>query len=458
MNQTWFRILIKMVPILMLSGMWSQHVVYAQQAKVLDKIVAQVNNHIILKSDIDSLVTEILLRERGLQYSDEIWYEILESQIDKYLLIEQAAIDSVTVGEDQVERRLEDYMSQLIAQFGSEKALEDAIGKGIYEYKAEWRPRIQENELSGKMREIARSKVTITRREVEDFLNKIPQDSLPIIPEQVQMAHIVAIPPVSEDAKKRAFDFANVLRDSILTHKTPIEDLARRHSADPTAKQNGGLIPLMNMSDLVPEFSAAAAALEPGQISEVVETVFGYHVIRLNKRVGDQIEANHILIQISSSEAEDAIAIRKLEAIRDSLINHGKSFTEMARKYSEDKATAPYGGRLRDPMTMETMLDIDRLDPALYSMVILLDKVGDISDPRPYNIPPSPSQRELRKAYRLVQLQKKVPQHRANIKDDYTLISNYALQRKQIAELTKYLDGLRQSIYVEYKINKPSFN
>jgi peptidyl-prolyl cis-trans isomerase SurA len=428
----------------------------AQQSKVLDRVVAQVNNHIILKSDIDSLVAEVLTRERGMRFDESVWYEILESQIDKYVLIEQAAIDSVEISEEQLELRLDDYIRNLTAQFGSEQALEEAIGKSIYEYKNEWRPRVKENELASQVRENFRTKVTISRREIEEFFNSIPKDSLPMIPEQVQMAHIVAIPPLSSDAKKRAYDTASAIRDSILNHGKSLEEMAVAYSSDPTAKQNGGLISLTNLSDLVAEYSAAAAALEPGQISEVVETVFGYHVIRLNRRVGDQIETNHVLIQIDTNESEDEVAIRRLEAIRDSLMNHGKSFTEMARKYSDDRATAAYGGRLRDPMTGEFLLDIDRLDPALYSMVILLDNVGDISDPRPYNVPPSASQRELRKAYRLVQLQKKIPQHRANLSDDYELVANYALQLKQLSELSKYLEELRKTIYVEYKINKPN--
>jgi peptidyl-prolyl cis-trans isomerase SurA len=430
--------------------------VLAQNGKILDRIVAQVNDHVILKSDIDSLVKDIMLREPGIVYEDMIWYEILETQIDKYVLIEQAAIDSIIVGEDQIERRLDDYIRQMTANLGSERALEDALGKSIFDYKNEWRPRVRENELANKVREEYRSKITITRREVEEFFKSIPTDSIPIIPEQVQMAHIVAIPPLSGDAKDRAFKFASAIRDSILNHGATIEDMARRHSADPSARQTGGLIPLMSMSDLVPEYSAASAALEPGQISEVVETVFGYHVIRLNRRVADQIETHHVLIQISSSESEDEVAIRKLEAIRDSLVNHGKSFTEMARRYSDDKATAPFGGRLMDPMTGDTMLDVDRIDPALYSMVILLDNIGDISDPRPYNVPPSSAQRELRKAYRLVQLQKKNPEHRANLTDDYELIANFALQRKQLESLSKYLDELRKTIYVEYKIAVPN--
>jgi peptidyl-prolyl cis-trans isomerase SurA len=428
----------------------------AQNGKIIDRIVAQVNDHVILKSDIDSLVKDIMLREPGIVYEDLIWYEILETQIDKYVLIEQAAIDSVIVGEDQIERRLDDYIRQLTSQFGSERALEDALGKSIFDYKNEWRPRVRENELANKVREDFRAKISITRREVDAFFQSIPRDSVPMIPEQVQMAHIVSIPPLSGDAKDRAFKFASAIRDSILNHGATIEDMARRYSADPAARQNGGFIPLMGMADLVPEYSAAAAALEVGQISEVVETIFGFHVIRLNRRVADQIETYHVLIQISSSESEDEVAIRKLEAIRDSLVNHGKSFTEMARKYSEDKATAAFGGRLMDPSTGETMLDVDRIDPALYSMVILLDNIGDISDPRPYNVPPSSAQRELRKAYRLVQLQKKNPEHRANLNDDYELIANFALQRKQLEMLSRYLDELRENIYVEYKIAVPN--
>lgn len=432
------------------------HQAAAQDNRVIDRIVAHVNNHIILKSDIDSLMSEVMQRDPNLPFNDEIWYDILESQIDKYVLIEQAAIDSIIVSDDDIERQLDNYIRQLTAQVGSETALEQALGKSIIDYKNEWRPKVRENELANQVRSIFRQKITISRKEVEEFFNSIPTDSIPTIPERVQMAHIVSIPPLSADAKERARQLANQLRDSIVTHGANIEDLARRWSADPTAKQNGGLIPLMNANDLVPEYSAAAAALQPGEISGVVETVFGFHVIRLNRRVGDQIETNHILIQISSTEYEDEVAIRKLEAVRDSILNHGKSFTEMARRHSDDKATAPYGGRLIDPNTGEQMLEIDRLDPALYSMVILLDEVGDISDPRPYNIPPSASQRELRKAYRLVQLQKKEPEHKANLKDDYRLIEGTALQRKQLLEMSEWLEELRENIYVEYKISVPN--
>ena len=169
------------------------------------------------------------------------------------------------------------------------------------------------------------------RPEVGEFFESIPKDSLPTIPEQLALSQIVIIPPAKSNAKAEARLFAENLRDSVLVHNVPLAELARRHSDGPSGPR-GGLLPLMGLNELVSEYSAAAAALSPGQISEVVETEYGFHVIELIRRIGDQIETRHILISVNVEELDDEVAIERLISIRDSLLQMPElEFSNLAR-------------------------------------------------------------------------------------------------------------------------------
>jgi peptidyl-prolyl cis-trans isomerase SurA len=271
-----------------------------------------------------------------------------------------------------------------------------------------------------------------------------------MIPEQVSISQIVAIPPPLEDARAAAFARAQSIRDSIITHGKEFEEMARKYSEDGTASR-GGLLPLMPQSDLVSNYSAAAAALQPGGISEVVETQFGFHVIRLNRRVGDQIETNHVLIRVGEESLDEQAAIDKLEAIRDSVLNHDKSFADMARLYSEDEDTKALGGKIFDQQTGRRLIPIEQLEPALYRIVLLLEEEGEISEPRPYN----PNLPNTTRAFRIVRLDEHIPEHLANLEDDYDRIREIALQRKRQEEMSEWINDLRSEVYVEFKIPVP---
>ena len=208
---------------------------------------------------------------------------------------------------------------------------------------------------------------------------------------------------------------------------------------------------MIGLDELVSNYSAAAAALQPGGISEVVETRFGYHVIRLNERLGDRIETNHILIKIDENLVDEDAAIDKLNAIRDSVLHHGANFSDMARKYSEDEESSVFGGRILNPQTGRRLLQIDQLEPALYRIALLLDEEGQISEPRSYN-PPNPN---VSRAFRIVRLDRHIPEHVANLKDDYDQIREFALQQKRTEIMSRWIDELREEIYVEFKIPIP---
>jgi len=429
---------------------------HAQEAPMLaDRIVAHVNENIVLKSEIDQSVADYLRQAQvsgqNIEFSRELWFEFLESAINNYVLLEKAEIDSITVSDEQVNMQMDQRIRQLTAQAGSEQALEQAFGKSIIQLRADFRENFREQMIANQVQQQKRSSITITRPEVEEFFNNIPTDSLPTIPEQVSLSQIVKIPPARGDAKERARKFAEQLRDSIVVHGKSIEELARRHSADRGSAQNGGLLPLMSLDELVPEYSAAASALQPGGISKVVETQFGFHVIQLNRRIGDRIETNHILITVNENELDEEYAINRLNTLRDSILtNPDVKFAQVARTESEDPNTANYGGKVFDPQTGDRLIALNRLDPSMYRIVLLMDEEGAISEPKSFTL-----QSQNQKAYRIVRLDKQVPEHVANLDQDYERIKNIALQQKQFRIMQNWLQELRNDIYIDYKIDVP---
>ncbi len=435
--------------------MFYSTMVFGQSKEISDRIVAVVNDRIILKSDVDEEVRNFIqqaeLENQDVSFSEELWYGALQSMVDNYVLLEKARMDSIIVSDDMVNRQMDQRINQLIRQAGSEEALEEAFGQSLIELRAEFREQFREQLTVQQVQQQRAQRINITRPEVREFFESIPQDQLPMIPESVGISQIVIIPPPLEDAKNDAYEKANAIRDSIITHGQNFEEMARRHSDDQLTARRGGLLPMMPMGDLVANYSAAASALEPGEISEVVETQFGLHIIRLNERSADNIETNHILIHIDEESVDEDYAVDKLNALRDSVLTHDKSFADLARRHSEDDDTRAFGGRIVNPQTGERLMRISELQPALYRIVLLLDNEGDISEPRSYN----PRNSNTSRAYRIVRLDRHIPEHRANMEDDYDQLREFALQQKQNRILNEWIEGLRDEVFVDFKIEVP---
>jgi peptidyl-prolyl cis-trans isomerase SurA len=445
------------LPLLFLMSTADAQVQSASDNKSLDQIVAVVNDHIILKSEVDESVRQYMFQlqqqnNRKPSFNKQIWYTVLQDMVQNFVLLDQAKIDSIEVTDTQVDQQIDQRLNQSVSQLGSEEALEERMGKSIVQIRADLREQYREDLIVRQYRQEKMRAVQITRPEVESFFENIPADSVPTIPEQVSLSQIVAIPPPVEDARNEARQLAEQLRDSVINHDKNIEELARAYSDGPSAT-DGGKIPMYPLDQLASEYSAAAAALEPGGISEVVETSFGFHVIRLNKRQGDQIDTNHILIKVDKENFNDEQAIETLNAFRDSLeANKKTTFADLARKKSEDPNTAPQGGRILNPQSGDRLLTIDQLDPALYRIVLLLDDQGDISEPKPFTIG---SQNNSKRAYRIVRLDEHNPEHVANLEEDYDRIKNFALQEKQYKIVQKWINNLKNKVYIEYKIPMP---
>ncbi|MEX0680644.1 MAG: peptidylprolyl isomerase [Balneolales bacterium] len=426
--------------------------ILAQQRQIADQIVAVVNDHIILKSDVNQQVREIMQQNQSQEFDERMWYYVLESMIDNFVLVEKARIDSVVVSDSEVNRMLDQRINQLVQQVGGERALEQAFGQPIVEIKAEYSEQFRRDMLVNRVRQQRIERINITRPEVREFFESLPQDSLPVIPESVSLSQITVIPPPRADARNHARELAEQLRDSILNHNASMEELARRYSDGPTAER-GGALPMVSTADLLPEYAAAAAALDPGEISAVVNTSQGFHIIRLNERSGQNISTHHILISVSDDDVDDEYARDKLEAIRDSVLNHNVSFAEMARRHSDDRNTAPAGGRLIDPESGQSNIPVRELEPALHRIVLLLDEPGDVSQPRSYQYG-----EDQRRAYRIVRLNERIEEHVANLEQDYQMIRSFALQEKSRKILTEWINRLRDEMYVEYRIPVPDYD
>lgn len=419
-----------------------------------DRIVALVNDQVILKSDIDRSVSDYIqqasFNQQEISFSKELWYTFLESEIDNKVLLEKAKIDSIVVTDEQVNQQMDARVSQLIQQAGSEQALEQAFGKSIIQLKADFRETFREQITAGQVQQMKISEIKITRPEVKEFFESIPKDSLPTIPEQVSLSHIVKLPKPKSDAKQASYEFAETLRDSIINKNATIEELARRHGMDGSSSR-GGQLPMMGLNELVSEYSAAAAALQPGQISQVVETEFGFHIIRLDERVGNKIKTSHILIKIDAEQLDEETAINELKVIKDSLMtNEELTFSGMAIRNSEDPSTSNSGGKIVDSQTGDRLIALNRLDPSLYRIVLLMDEVGQISDPKPFN----PNNANSGKAYRIVRLDRQIPEHIASFETDYQRLKSISLQQKQTRVFQEWLKQLRDEVYIEYRIPK----
>lgn len=415
----------------------------------LDGVAAVVNDQIVLLSEVDALAQQASAAEERAMTA-ELWSRALDQLVDRRILIANARLDTtVVVSQDQINGQLEQTIEQLKTSVGGEAALEAAYGRSIDQIKESLREDTQDDIALQIYRGKKMRTVTVTPNEVREWFALIPESDRPMVPELVRVAHIVKVPSPSEASRNTARTFTQTLRDSIVAGQATIEELANRHSQDPgnvnrSGTRNDGRYDSFSLRDLVPEFSAAANALEPGQLSQVFETPFGYHVLRLNSKQGEQVDFNHILINISSSGSEADLARAELSVLRDSILTHNVPIEGIARRHSQDPFSASRGGFVSDPRSGERDLQLDALGPLWKATVDGLT-VGELSEPREVTLLDNST------AYHIALLQKRTPTHRLSIADDYALLSDYALQQKQQAALYEWIDSLRASTYVEIR-------
>ncbi len=417
----------------------------------LDGIAAVVGEQIILYSEVDALVAQTT---QGQQPPPDLWSRALDRLVDQRIVIARARQDTtLNVTDDQVAQQVNARLAQLSAQVGGDAALEAAYGRGMEEIRVSVRDDVRDEILLQRYQGRRVREVTITPGEVREWFEKIPVAERPEVPELVRVAHIVRLPQIDDAGRLAIRARADALRDSVVGGQATFEEIADRWSTDPgntnrDGTQNGGLYTTLRLSDLEPRFQAAASSSEIGTITPVFETPFGYHFMRVNSREGNQISFNHVLLQIEAGEAEAEAAKEYLTVLRDS-IQAGTPFEAIARRHSEDPASAPRGGYVSVPNTRQRDLSTEGLGPLWQATLDTLE-VGEVSMPAEVQLADATGTR----AFHIVLLQKKTPPHPLSVTDDYQLLSQYALQEKQQAVLQDWIGDLRQKVYVDIRADE----
>ncbi|MDZ4810793.1 MAG: peptidylprolyl isomerase [Bacteroidota bacterium] len=416
-------------------------VVAQPQAKkvIADKIAAVVGDRIILQSDITNSILDIA--RQGGTVPDNAECLLMEQAIVSKVLMLQAEKDSLPVTDDEVEAELDQKIRYYINQLGSQEALEEMAGKSIYQIKDDARESVKEQKLSGAMQRKIVDNVRITPNEVKAFFEKIPTDSLPFYESELEIGQIILYPKASRDLEQYIIGEMNNYKKQIESKITTFDKLAKQVSEDPGSKDRGGQYQLNRNEkswDII--FMSTAFRLKEGEISVPVKSKFGYHIIQMVQRNGDDAIVRHILRIPPVTDAEIAQAKTKLDSVRLNVIAGKFSFNAAASKYSDDEA-AKFSGPFITNRDGSTYVTIDALDKDMVGMLGKM-KIGDYSQATAY------TDEQGKKGVRIVYLKSRSEPHRMNLHDDYSKISQFSLEEKKAKAMEKWMAAKLPTYYI----------
>lgn len=412
---------------------------WAQQAKVIDEVVAVVGSRMVLFSDVENQYLQFRL-QGNTEGGREVRCQILENLLFQKLLINQAMLDSVEVSDAQVDAEMDRKLRYFISQIGSKEKLEAYYKKSIVEIKEEFRDVIRDQLIVETMKSNITSDLKITPSEVKKFYNAIPKDSLPLINTEVELGQIVKMPPVSATEKAEVRKKLSDLKERIAKGES-FTALAALYSQDPGSAAKGGELGFFGRGELYPEYEAAAYALNKGEISEIVESKSGFHIIQLIERRGDMINSRHILLMPKVASEDLAKAKQDLDNIVSLIRMDSLTFETAALKHSDDPSKNN-GGLMVNPMSGTTQFETSQLEPSV-SFVINKMEVGEISEPVVMRT------EEGTQAYRILYLKSRTEPHRANLREDYSRIQEWALEDKRTKAIQEWINKKTTNTYVK---------
>jgi len=410
------------------------------QQKAADKIIAIIGNKIILQSELG---THIYMQKRdNPNISDSAICDIFHNMLAEKLLVEQAIRDSVIVDDAAVEGELDNRLRGYMADYGSKERMEEVLGKTIYQIKDENRQVIKDQLTAQKEQMTVMENVKITPEEVKVFFNTIPDAEKPLLPATVEMGQIVVKPDVDPELDKYAKDQLETIRKDIVENGKDFAVMAGIYSQDPGSKNTGGEYKI-NRSGFDPAFVSAAYRLQPGEISPVIKSRFGYHIIKMEKRMGEEAIVKHILIRPEITSIDIQKTLAKLDTIKNNLDSGKITFQTAVAKYSTDDNSKMTGGMVYDPQSGGTLLPIEQLDPQMALEVEKL-KIGQFSTPQVFTDPQTGD-----KSCRILYLKSRTDPHKANLKDDYNQIQSFALGKKKNEHLMKWIAEKLPTYYIK---------
>ncbi|MEG1119873.1 MAG: peptidylprolyl isomerase [Bacteroidales bacterium] len=416
---------------------------YAQKYEngLIDKTIALIGNEMIMLSQLEGEIK--MMEAQGVAADRNTRCQVLENMLAQKLFLNQARLDSLNVKEDQVEMELQSRIAQVTTQLGGEKATEEYFKQPMHKLKQDWRVLLRDQSLTQQMQQTVMQKAgSMTPSQVEKFYKKTDKDSLPIISIQYKLSQIVIYPNKVDAAlgvKERLLEF----RDRILKGER-FSTLASLYSEDPGSAIRGGELRMASKDIYWPAFSDAAMALKEGQISQIVETPEGFHLIQMVEKDGNMFNARHILLKPKYTSLDRDKAFKTLDSIKHKISVDSITFEMAARFYSFDPKSAVNGGQMSDGSTGSLYFEKDQLKPMDFSMLKEM-KPGDISDP----FESTDTEGKIGSTiYKIIRLDKIIPAHTASFKEDYVIIQNVANSTLQQEAIGNFIKEKQAATYI----------
>lgn len=411
----------------------------AQNGEVaIDKIIAKVDDYIILKSELERSYLDFL--SRGEMRGSNAKCLILQQLVTNKMLMAQSEIDSLFVDDSEVNSNLDRRMAAMAQQFGGEEAIEKAYGKSLAQIRSEIFDNIKEQLTIQKMQSELTSGLKVTPSEVKKFYKDIPHDSLPYFSTEVSVAQIVkkAIPGKEQKDK---------VKNLMLSIKSRIErgesfaDLAKQYSQDPGSAANGGQLGFYSRGELAPEYEATSLSMKPGEISMPVESQFGFHLIQLQEKRGNTYRTRHILISPQPNQEDYQKTEASLDSLREMIELDSISFQAAAKEHSDDQLTSSAGGFFQDE-TGAPRVSAEQLDPNIFFTIDTM-KIGNITKPIRFQ------EKDGSYSYRIIYYKNKIAPHQASLDVDYQKIAAAALSKKKNDIISGWFEKARGNVFIQ---------
>lgn len=413
--------------------------VNAQEGQIVDKIIAKVDDKIILKSELEAAYISFLQSPQAREFQGDARCLILNNFVENKVMLVMSDIDSVQLDPGRVDYELQGRMQRIVQRFGSERAIQEAYGKSIDQFMEELRPQVEEQLLVQQQEQNILADVSVTPNEVRKFFKQIPEDSLPLYSVEYEIGLIMKEPEVSRAEKDKLRQQLMKIREDALNGQS-FEILATTYSQGPSAG-NGGNLGFASRGTMDPAYEAGALSLKPGEISMPVESDFGIHLIQLLEKRGNEYNSRHILMMPKPTDEDTKKAVQFLDSLKTEIEEGNVTFEEAAKEHSDDKNTNSNGGFIQGQYG-SYKVPAAGLDPELFFTIDKM-KEGEISDPQKVQMSADVE------VARIIYYKKRVPPHRANLSDDYEKLKAATLEMKKALKRQDYLQEKLLEVYLE---------
>lgn len=396
----------------------------------VDGIAGVVGGYVILESDVDMMYQD--LKSQGVSTADVTDCQLAGSLLENKLYAHHAIQDSIIVSDAELSNFVDQQISQMVGQVGSiQKVLEFYKRDSEEEFRNELQEINKQRELANRMQQKIIEDVEVTPDEVRAYFNSIPEEERPFFGDEVEIAQIVIKPEIPQSEKQKIIDRLNEFREDVVVNGASFATKAVLYSQDPGSSRDGGRMVITRKDGLDKDFKDTAFSLQEGEVSEPFESQFGFHIIKVDKVVGQNLEIRHILLIPDVTNATVEKAKKKIDSIRTQILAKEITFGEAAKKFSDEEQTAANNGRLINPTTGDTRFELTKIDPGFYEQVVNL-KEGEVS------LILSDQDRTGRAFYKIVTVNKRYPEHKADFAKDYMKIKELALRKKQLEAIDKW--------------------